>query len=172
MIYFARGEPDGPIKVGFCRDGRVGRRLTEIRQAVPWELRLLGTMQGGRPHEVKIHHSLSDFRVRGEWFEAHPDVLSAIRKLLDPTFRWPSGRLPRICRARVPAAVKPALSSADEVIDKLGGTSAAARLIDGTDQQVCNWRRAKKIPAPYYLITSRELDRLGFSAAPEIWGMH
>lgn len=63
------------------------------------------------------------------------------------------------------------LTTAGQVIDKLGGTTATARLTDRLPQHVSNWRATGRLPADTFLILSKELEALGVTAPAEIWGI-
>lgn len=62
------------------------------------------------------------------------------------------------------------LKSVDEAIEALGGTGAAAQLLDVVPGTVSNWRAdGARIPAEYFLIISAELGRRGFEFDPGIF---
>lgn len=65
------------------------------------------------------------------------------------------------------------LTSADEVIDALGGTFAVARIaaLGIKPQGVSNWRQRKRLPAEKYLLISAELRQRGFSAPASLFGI-
>jgi hypothetical protein len=64
------------------------------------------------------------------------------------------------------------LQTAGEVIDKLGGTAATARLTDRKVQHVSNWRAAGKLPAKTFLILKKELAARGLTAPAALWGIN
>jgi hypothetical protein len=52
------------------------------------------------------------------------------------------------------------LTTVDEVVDALGGTSAAARHLGVTPAAVSNWRAARRIPGQWHKLLRRDfLDR-------------
>lgn len=63
------------------------------------------------------------------------------------------------------------LSTASEVIDALGGTSATARLTKRKLQSVSNWRAEGRLPANTFLQIGAELKQRGFDAPPSVWGI-
>lgn len=63
------------------------------------------------------------------------------------------------------------LTTANDVIDQLGGTTATARLTGRKAQHVTNWRKAKRLPADTFLILSKELEHRGLTAPAEVWGI-
>jgi hypothetical protein len=62
------------------------------------------------------------------------------------------------------------LSTVDEVIEALGGLTAAAKLVGRSPQAAWNWRDRKIFPPDCFVLMSAELTRLGKSASPELWG--
>lgn len=64
------------------------------------------------------------------------------------------------------------LQTAGDVIDKLGGTAATARLTGRKDQHVSNWRAAGKLPAKTFLILKAELRARGVDAPARLWGIN
>lgn len=80
-IYFIQAHGDGPIKIGVTGDNPC-RRMVKIQSDCPWPVKLLGAISGSVSQEKQIHLVLSRFRTQGEWFEAHPIVLAAVREAL------------------------------------------------------------------------------------------
>lgn len=67
-VYFVGHLVEGPIKVGHTR-GAPEARLAAIQTYCPFDLVLHGTISGHAGHEQEIHELLSDYAIRGEWFE-------------------------------------------------------------------------------------------------------
>lgn len=63
------------------------------------------------------------------------------------------------------------LHSADDVIDAVGGTSAAARLARASIASVSNWRNAGRLPPRTFLIFRRALAVIGAAAPAALWGI-
>ena len=63
------------------------------------------------------------------------------------------------------------LTTVDEVIDALDGTSETAKLVGRNSQAVSNWRARKQIPAETFVVLSAELRRRGLTAEASLWGM-
>lgn len=61
------------------------------------------------------------------------------------------------------------LKTVDEVIDRLGGTGAVARITRRRPQAVTNWRK-RGLPRKTFLILSAELRKARLSAPAELWG--
>ena len=79
-VYFAHDEERGLVKIGVSN--RVGIRLEELERASGSALKLLGTIRGNRATEIQQHVRFSKWRVRGEWFEASPEVLEDISSIV------------------------------------------------------------------------------------------
>lgn len=62
------------------------------------------------------------------------------------------------------------LETASEVIDALGGTTAAARALGTTPQAVCNWRATGQLPIKRFFVISGELEKIGKVAPLSLFG--
>lgn len=63
-----------------------------------------------------------------------------------------------------------ALTTVDQVIDELGGTSATAKLTGQQyDQTVSNWRRRGRMPPELFDLMVGELEKRGCTASPALW---
>lgn len=68
--------------------------------------------------------------------------------------------------------MKPAeLETVAEVLDALGGNSAAARRLGESRQVVGNWRARGAIPAEQFLNVTSLLDEIGYAACSKIFNM-
>ena len=76
-IYFVKSEKTHEIKIGFT-SGPVEKRLRSLQTAHPSELNLLATIPGTSDHERSLHQKFANIRLKGEWFEPHPDLLAFI----------------------------------------------------------------------------------------------
>lgn len=75
MVYFIQDGDDGPIKIGFSKTPQV--RIAAIQVNHAREIKILAITDGEREDERKIHQSLANHHIRGEWFLPSDDVLSA-----------------------------------------------------------------------------------------------
>jgi hypothetical protein len=75
MIYFVQSA-DGLIKIGTTSN--LERRLSTMRVDSPSELKLLGTLAGGRKIEAALHSRFAEDRKRGEWFAPSSSLLGFI----------------------------------------------------------------------------------------------
>lgn len=74
VVYFARAGEDGPVKIGFS--SQVGSRIDGLQVGAAEPLLLLRTINGGPVVERWLHKRFRDSRIRGEWFEFCPEMLS------------------------------------------------------------------------------------------------
>ena len=77
-LYFIQHDDDGPIKIGIAADP--ARRLESLQVGNPVALRLLAHRPGALELEMDLHRRLAAFRIRGEWFNAVPDVMAEVEK--------------------------------------------------------------------------------------------
>lgn len=61
------------------------------------------------------------------------------------------------------------VTDVETLIDELGGTKIAAEKLMTTQQNVSNWKAAKKLPTAKYLVQKARLRELGIEAPPELW---
>lgn len=78
-VYFIQVATDGPIKIGTT--SCVGQRVRDLQIGCPFQLRILGTMQGGdRNLERELHSTFAKLRLKGEWFTPDSTLLTWIRE--------------------------------------------------------------------------------------------
>lgn len=153
-IYFAQAQmPGGLIKVGKAKD--VASRISNLQHGMPFELKLIASIEGEVGHaEICIHRRLGQHRVRGEWFSPHPDVFALIAELQksglaqivgEDAYRTPHRRL----------------------IDRLGGISAASKMLGIDYGTVEGWRTSGYIHGKYLDIVLMRARRLGLDVKPE-----
>lgn len=80
-IYVIQVGVDGPIKIGISRDP--ARRLRELQQSHPEQLRLALTFRGLALEEKLLHEEHADLRLRGEWFRPHAVIWRQLRCYVD-----------------------------------------------------------------------------------------
>jgi hypothetical protein len=80
-VYFMqeRGNASAPIKIGITGD--VERRKAEIERAECCSLEVLATLHGTLREEQLLHIQFAEHRVRGEWFQPAPVLLSYVAAL-------------------------------------------------------------------------------------------
>lgn len=80
VVYFLRwATPGGPIKIGFTKIS-VRRRLVQLKQSSPYDIEWLGFFRGTYLDERAAHRKFHQYRLRGEWFEPHANILSFIEE--------------------------------------------------------------------------------------------
>ncbi len=74
-VYFIRAD-NGLVKIGHSSD--VARRLANLRLANAGDLDVFRVIDGGRQTERWLHKRFHALRIRGEWFEFHPDTTTVV----------------------------------------------------------------------------------------------
>jgi hypothetical protein len=67
----------GPVKIGWT--GKPLKRFETLQQANPEPLRMLAVWAGSQQEERAIHLAFPEFRLRGEWFRADPELVDFVR---------------------------------------------------------------------------------------------
>ena len=86
MIYFARCGHDGPIKIGHTIGG-IAARISFLQVGCPWQIVVLGTMDGDFVTEASLLKKFSHLNMRGEWFHAADELISFISQNTAPAER-------------------------------------------------------------------------------------
>lgn len=77
VVYFIQIQPPvGPIKIGITAN--IKKRLFQLQTACPYDLKVLSTIPGWKDTELIIHEKFKNYRIRGEWFHPHQDILERI----------------------------------------------------------------------------------------------
>lgn len=82
MIYFVQQGKLGPIKIGYTGDNDISKRIASIQTYSPEKLVLLGYIEGEKEQERKLHRLFHAFKLEGEWFEPHPQIINYILNLI------------------------------------------------------------------------------------------
>jgi len=80
VIYFLQNERSKAIKIGFSNNPLA--RVRDLSTANSDALALLGVIPGDVRLESDLHCRFSPWRIRGEWFEPHPELLATIESLV------------------------------------------------------------------------------------------
>lgn len=80
-IYFIQMGDDGPIKIGFAKDtANLCKRLNTMQIGNPTPLFLRGVLRGPQSMEKKVHQSVWQHRLRGEWFASADDIDAVLER--------------------------------------------------------------------------------------------
>lgn len=90
MIYFARSQKTGLVKIGFTSDFK--RRIHHLNSLNNDRLTLVGLIEGDMQTEREMHTRFSDARVRGEWFKP----CSAMAEFMQDDIAIPEGPTTRL----------------------------------------------------------------------------
>lgn len=71
----------GRLKIGYS--AQFEGRLSSLRGGSPDDVEVVLTIPAPRRVETALHRKLAEYRVRHEWFEDRPEVLSVLREVLD-----------------------------------------------------------------------------------------
>lgn len=86
-IYYIRNGEKGPVKIGFTASS-AHKRMKQLQTGQPEKLIMLGTSPGEMIDEQSIHRELKDYCLNGEWFDAKPELMSVIKKVIDKQLSW------------------------------------------------------------------------------------
>lgn len=78
VVYFIQSGDAGPIKIGFT-SGCPLDRMANLQTGCPDELRLVAHARGTADDERELHKRFAHLRLRGEWFQAKPELVEFIR---------------------------------------------------------------------------------------------
>ncbi len=82
LVYFIQAVDGGPIKIGKSNVVQLRARVAELQTGNPAELRVIGCIAGDHETERQLHSALTQYRVRGEWFEDTDVVRGVINDLV------------------------------------------------------------------------------------------
>lgn len=63
------------------------------------------------------------------------------------------------------------LVTVDDVVEAIGGTTAAAKLCRKSVQSISNARGANRLPSATFLLFQQALAVRGLEAPPDLWGI-
>lgn len=79
-IYFVKSTYNHEIKIGFT-SGDVFKRLSSLQTSHPYQLELLTTIPGDTVFEKSLHKQFEQYRLKGEWFKPHPELVFYISSI-------------------------------------------------------------------------------------------
>lgn len=85
-VYFMQGVEGGPVKIGTSNDP--ARRLRQVMDWVPFDLRILAAAPGGFLTEAYLHHKFHAARLRREWFAPTESLMAFVDEVAG------AGRIP------------------------------------------------------------------------------
>lgn len=159
-VYFIQADVGGPIKIGVAQDLR--SRLSTLQTSSSAKLILLAHMPGYEPEEYALHQKLAAYRIRGEWFQPHPDVLAEVARASEHDQIIPRAYIPKspeqldraertekFLRSTFVCAIKFAFG--DNPV-----ASEIAELVGVTERAVRNWLNEESTP---YLVQAINFAR-------------
>ena len=81
MIYFIRVDnQDGYIKIGYSDDRLVKNRISKFQTASPYNIVIVGIMEGGRKEERALHKLFVSDCIIGEWHRPSNKLLKYVEE--------------------------------------------------------------------------------------------
>lgn len=77
-LYFVLCRTTNRVKIGVANNPI--SRFNSIQCGSPTELTIVGLIWGPRTNEKKLHRKFRAHRVRGEWFDAVPELMDYIKE--------------------------------------------------------------------------------------------
>ena len=77
MIYAMQAGDNGPVKIGIAINP--ASRLRELQTGNPQALRIVEKIDAPDRQERFLHERLKEHRIRGEWFNPHPEVFGVLK---------------------------------------------------------------------------------------------
>ena len=81
-VYFIATADRRYVKIGYTTN--MTRRLRDVQVGNPEPLELLGTLDGTKDDEKRLHHDWRRLRVEGEWFRLTDELAYSIEWQLRP----------------------------------------------------------------------------------------
>lgn len=96
-IYFIQsGGPNGPVKIGYSNN--VPKRLENLQQGNPYELKVIGVRYNATRGEERSYHKMfAADRMHGEWFKCSPALMAEAHyshALTNFTYKWANYAMP------------------------------------------------------------------------------
>lgn len=80
VVYFLHAGECGRVKIGTSES--IFDRFEHLQDLSPCRLKFLGTAEGGRDLETRIHGALRQLRSHGEWFVWDPAIERAVNQIM------------------------------------------------------------------------------------------
>ena len=80
-VYMIQAGDDGPVKIGSAKNPE--SRLSEFQTGHHVHLRIIRLFEGGLKEEMGLHKKFARARIRSEWFDPDPDILSGDTGLIE-----------------------------------------------------------------------------------------
>jgi hypothetical protein len=78
-VYFLYDPQENALKVGTACN--INQRLCTLEVGNPRDLTFIGWIPGGLEEERKVHQSMPEQRIRGEWYRMTPEILAMVRSV-------------------------------------------------------------------------------------------
>lgn len=153
FIYFIQAI-SGPIKIGHTNDPQ--RRYALFKVGHYEDLKLLGVLVGTLEDEKRIHRSVIESHIRGEWFKPTEQVMALVAQTATP----PASPMPRSAGVALPHE-RDHIEKA--IIANHGNLSRAAVVLGCSRRTLQNRMRALGMPRgkaghPHHHVTANFTD--------------
>ncbi len=74
MIYFVRIKHSNYVKIGYTVSNDVSGSYKALQCQLPFDLELIGTLEGNQEIERRIHQTFEKHRIRGKWYNIEYDL--------------------------------------------------------------------------------------------------
>lgn len=88
MIYFIQNKTNSAIKIGYTA-GDAKERLAQLQTSSADRLVLLRSVPGEMWQEQELHKRLARYRLTGEWFRPHADVMNSMSEFTQSEYGSP-----------------------------------------------------------------------------------
>lgn len=78
-VYFLLNKFDSAVKIDITANPK--QRLKALQCSHSQPLEILKVVEGGRELEAELHKKFADYKIIGEWFKVHKNLMSYIKKL-------------------------------------------------------------------------------------------
>ncbi len=75
-VYMVQNQTTGAVKIGYSGD--LPNRIRALQTGSGANLHILRVIPGAKATETWLHRRFSQYRLRGEWFAFHPDMLEVV----------------------------------------------------------------------------------------------
>ncbi len=74
MIYFIRIKHSSYVKIGYTVSSDVSDSYKALQCQLPFDLELLGTLEGNQEIERRVHQTFEKKRIKGKWYNIEYDL--------------------------------------------------------------------------------------------------
>ena len=164
-VYAVQAGEDGPLKIGIA--ACVRSRVRDLQCSSHHHLTVVDEFEGSRGVELALHRHLRSHRIRGEWFNRHPEVMKALSIARQ-------GGAPALHAATKKRQREERMSEADTVLEEIfvafdpdgAGSTKMSEYTGWPISTIHSWKTAGKIPSWRRPRLVETAYRVGISLTP------